>query len=86
MRASPSLGVEEEISLFDDRIVVQSSLGRDELFWAHFRKANEIAEYFLLHPHEGNFYPIPKQYFANATELDWFRHWIRTHIPDFHQH
>lgn len=86
MRGSLSLGVEEEISLFDDRIVIESSLGRDELLWAHFRKADEIAGFFLLHPHEGNVYPVPKRYFANAAELDWFRHWIRKHIPDFHQH
>lgn len=86
MRGSPSVGVEEEISLFDDRIVIQSRLGRDELFWAHFRKADEIAEFFLLHPHEGNVYPVPKQYFANPAELDWFRQWLRRHIPDFQQH
>lgn len=82
MRGSPSVGVEEEISLFDDRIVIQSRLGREELLWAHFRKVDEIAEFFLLHPHEGNVYPVPKQYFANSGELDWFRQ----HILNFNEY
>lgn len=86
MRGSPAAGAEEEISLFDDRIVIQSRLGRDELLWAHFRKVDETAEFFLLQPHEGNVYPVPKRHFANAADLDWFRHWIRRHISDFHQH
>lgn len=86
MRGSPSAGLEEEIRLFDDRIVIQSRLGRDELLWAHFRKVDEIAGFFLLQPHEGNVYPVPMQYFANSAELDWFRQWIHKHIPNFHQH
>lgn len=86
MRKSPSVGVEEEITLFDDRIVILSRLGRDELWWPHFKKVDETPDFFLLHPHEGNFYPLPKQYFVNAVELDRFRQKIRKHIPNFHEH
>lgn len=86
MRGSPTVGVEEEIRLFDDKIVIQSRLAREELFWAHFKKVDETAEFFLLHPHEGNFYPVPKQYFVNLAELDRFRQWIREHVPSFREY
>lgn len=86
MRGSPSIGVEEEVILLEDRIVVQSRLGREELMWAHFKKVDETGDFFLMHPHEGNFYPFPKQYFANSVELDRFRKRIRKNILKFHEH
>ncbi len=81
LKDNPTLGVEEEVTIFDEGLNYVSKTIDSHIKWAHFIKAGIGKDVILLHPTNLTFQCYPKRFFTNAQYED-FCTLVRANIKE----
>ncbi|GAC1654149.1 MAG: hypothetical protein NVS4B3_17860 [Gemmatimonadaceae bacterium] len=79
-KRDPALAAPLERTLTDRRLELRGAGVRADLDWPHFRRGVETGEFFLLLPHIGGAYYLPKRALANDAEVRVARSILATHL------